>query len=168
MVGVDADSSGINRTRENFSWLRQDNPQIPEPALIVADIRKLPSVLSGSKYEAIVTEPYLGPPLSGHESETRLEQIHQELAGFYKMTLQVLAQVVKDDGRIVMVWPVLRGRKNNMTLPLIEEVENFGLRIVPLLPKEVPESWQNKRGTLWYARPDARVIREIVVLKKNK
>lgn len=167
LVGVDIDSKGINRTRINFSWLHQQQPQLPEPALMVADISRLLSVLNNSQYEAIVTEPYLGPPLRGRESLARLEQIRQELTEFYRDTLKVLGQVLKPGGRIVMVWPVLQAGKNNLTLPLISELKNFDLGLIDILPKTVPSSWRNNRGTLWYARPEARVIREIVVLQKQ-
>ncbi|HCM45278.1 MAG TPA: hypothetical protein DIS54_00355, partial [Candidatus Veblenbacteria bacterium] len=167
LVGVDADSNGITRTRENFVWLKKQYQQMPEPALMVADISRLPTVLNNSTYDAIVTEPYLGPPLRGHESRQRLEQIHKELTEFYRSSLKILAHVVKPGGKIAMVWPVLRVGKDNLTLPLINEVKSYGLELVDVLPKEAPASWRNNRRTLWYARPDARVIREIVVLQRQ-
>jgi len=167
LVGVDADSNGVTRTRENFVWLKKQYQQIPEPALMVADISRLPTVLNNSTYDAIVTEPYLGPPLRGRENVNRLEQIRQELTEFYKNALKVLSLMIKPGGRIVMVWPVLRVGNNNLPLPLINEVKSYGLELVDMLPKQVPGSWRNSRGTLWYARPDARVIREIVVLERT-
>ena len=167
LVGVDVDSNGINRTRENFVWLKKQYQQIPEPALMVADISRLPSVLNNSTYDAIVTEPYLGPPLRGRENINRLEQIRQELTEFYKNTIKVLSLMVKPGGRIVMVWPVLQAGKEYLPLPLINEIKLHGLELVEMLPKQIPNGWRNNRSTLWYARPDARVIREIVVLQKQ-
>lgn len=166
LVGVDADSSGINRTRNNFVWLKKTYQQIPEPALMVADISRLPTLLN-NQYEAIVTEPYLGPPLRGREGLGRLEQIRQELTEFYKNTLKVLSLMIKPGGRIVMIWPVLRAGNQNLTLPIINDVKANGLELVDVLPKAAPASWRNNRGTLWYSRPDARVIREIAVLQKK-
>jgi len=167
LVGVDADSNGVTRTRENFVWLKKQYQQIPEPALMVADISRLPSVLNNSTYDAIVTEPYLGPPLRGRENINRLEQIRQELTEFYKNTIKVLSLMVKPGGRIVMVWPVLQAGKEYLPLPLINEIKLHGLELVEMLPKQIPNGWRNNRSTLWYARPDARVIREIVVLQKQ-
>ena len=164
LVGVDVDSQGVERTRANFSWLRQRQPQLPAPALMVADINKLPAVLNHSTFEAVVTEPYLGPPLRGREGERRLVQIHKELTEFYRYALKVLANVVKLGGRIVMVWPVLKVGQNSVVLPLINEVKSLGLEVVDMLPKQTPPEWRHERKTLWYSRPDARVIREIVVL----
>ena len=134
---------------------------------MVADISRLPSVLNNSTYDAIVTEPYLGPPLRGRENINRLEQIRQELTEFYKNTIKVLSLMVKPGGRIVMVWPVLQAGKEYLPLPLINEIKLHGLELVEMLPKQIPNGWRNNRSTLWYARPDARVIREIVVLQKQ-
>lgn len=167
LVGVDVDSQGIDRTRKNFIWLKQQQPQLTEPALMVADINKISTVLNNSTFAAVVTEPYLGPPLRGHESQSHLEQIHRELTQFYKDTLKALTKVVKQEGRVVMVWPVLRVGNKNITLPLLNEAKEFGLMPIKLLPSQAPTDWHNDRGTLWYFRPDARVIREIVVLQKK-
>lgn len=166
LVGVDVDSQGVDRTRANFSWLKQHSPQVSEPALMVADINKITSVLNNSTFEAVVTEPYLGPPLRGHESQARLEQIHRELTEFYRSALKALAKVVKNNGRIVMVWPVLRFGNKNLALPLLNELKSLELKQVDFLPAQAPAEWRNDRKTLWYFRPDARVIREIVVLQK--
>ena len=75
--------------------------------------------------------------------------------------------MVKPGGRIVMVWPVLQAGKDKLPLPLINEVRSHSLELVDMLTKQVPGNWHNNRKTLWYARPDARVIREIVVLQKQ-
>lgn len=166
LVGADADSKGIERTRSNFTWLKQTYQQIPAPALMVADIKNLISILNKSNFDCIVTEPYLGPPLRGHESEQRLEQIVNELTEFYKSALKIMVRVIKPGGRIVMVWPALRSSKKNLFLPILDELSSLGLRQIDLLPQLAPSSWHNSRGTLWYFRPDAKIIREIVVLEK--
>jgi tRNA (guanine10-N2)-dimethyltransferase len=168
LVGADADPVGIERTRVNFHWLKQKVQHLPEPTLLVSDINKLAAILNNSTFDAIVTEPYLGPALRGHETQARLRQIHSELTEFYQATLKVLAKVLKDDGRIVMIWPVIRAGRTNLTLPLLRELKEIGLMQVDPLPSEIPSSWHNSRNTMWYARPDARVIREIIILKKAK
>ncbi len=167
LVGTDADSQGIERTRANFSWLKQKNPQTPAPALMVADIKNLISILHQSNFDCIVTEPYLGPPLRGHESEQRLGQIAEELTEFYRSALRVMVRVIKPGGRIVMIWPAWRAGRKNLFLPLVNELASLGLKQVSLIPAQIPSSWLNQRDTLWYYRPDARIIREIVVLEKQ-
>ncbi len=167
LVGADVESQGIERTRVNFSWLKERQPQLALPALMVADVSKLPAVLSNSTFEAIVTEPYLGPPLRGHESLHRLEQISKELTEFYQGALKVMANLVKSGGRVVMVWPVWRASGKNLTLPLLDKIKELDFKQVDVLPPAAPASWRNSRNTLWYSRSDSRLIREIVVLEKQ-
>lgn len=166
LVGADSDAKGVERTKANFVWLKEQHAQLIEPALVGSDIRKLPGVLQGAKFEAIVTEPYLGPPLRGHEDERRLRQIQGELIEFYHTALKVLSKLLKPGGRLVMVWPVIRVGKQEHPLPLMGSLREVELSMVDALPPEAPKDWHNDRGTLRYARPDARVGREIVVLQK--
>ncbi|MDP3985812.1 MAG: DNA methyltransferase, partial [Candidatus Veblenbacteria bacterium] len=152
LVGVDADAKGIERTRANFAWLKNRQPQLPQPALMVSDVRKLPTLLHGTTFEAIVTEPYLGPPLRGREDVRRLEQIQRELTELYRDSLKTLVHMLKLGGRIVMVWPIIKPGRGELALPLMAELKKLGLVLVDALPKEAPPEWRTIRGTLLYAR----------------
>lgn len=167
LVGTDIDKQALERTRANFSWLRQSYPEIVSPALMAVDIKNLLNVLKNSSYDAVVTEPYLGPPLHGKEPKWRLEEIRKELTDFYFHTLKILSRIIKSSGRVVMIWPVWRSGRDYLTLPLINEIEKLSLVVLDVLPKEAPTEWRNNRKTLWYSRPEAKVIREIVVFKKE-
>ncbi len=167
LVGADTDAKGVARSKDNLAWLATKHPDIPQPTLIASDIRSLTQALKGQTFDAIVTEPYLGPPLRGHEHEQRLRQIHGELTEFYKITLKVLSRLVRRGGRIVMVWPVIMVGRKAHPLSLMGALHETGLRIADVLPAEAPSEWRNDRGTLTYARPDARVEREIVVLERG-
>lgn len=167
LTGMDADQRGVERTRTNFAWLAQKvSGTSIEPKLLVGDIRRLPRELEGHAFDAVVTEPYLGPPLRGRETLGELQQIASELFDFYRTTLKVLARLLTARGRIVMVWPVLRTASGELALSLHELLPKIGLRLVRVLPPVVPQVWHTSRGTLRYERPDARVGREIVVLER--
>ncbi len=167
LTGLDADARGIERTRTNFTWLKGKMPVVSsEPKLFTADIRHLPRELDEHTFDAIVTEPYLGPPLRGRETPGELKQIASELTDFYRTALKVLTHLVNPKGRIVMVWPVLRAASGEIMLPLPELLPKIGLRLIDVLPPVVPQGWHTSRGTLRYERPDARVGREIAVLEQ--
>lgn len=166
LIGADADSRAIERTRLNFEWLKKCYPFITTPTLVTANIQNISLMLKQSQVETVVTEPYLGPPLRGHETVARLRQLQMDLTNFYRTTLQILTHLLKTGGRIVMVWPAWRLGKENLTLSLLDELGKWRLKIIDLLPPQVPAGWHQPRGTLWYFRPQARVIREIVVLEK--
>lgn len=168
IVGADADARGIERTKQNLAWLSTKFPGAGgEPKLFVADIRALPSLLGGQKFDGIVTEPYLGPPLRGNEPAGTLRQIASELTDLYHTILRVLVRLVAPGGRIVMVWPSIKASETELTLPLLELLPKLGLAIVDILPPEAPHGWRSPRGTLRYERPDARVGREVVILQRT-
>jgi tRNA G10 N-methylase Trm11 len=167
LIGADSDARGVERTRANFEWLKQRYPGLSEPELAVSDIRKLLSTLQNRQFDAIVTEPYLGPPLKGSEQQGELRQVVGRLTELYGAALKVLAQALRTGGRLVMVWPVLRGRGEEHLLELLAEVQSVDLRVQNVLPESAPHTWHRKRGSLLYERPDQHVAREIFVLQKR-
>ncbi len=166
LIGTDSDARGVERTRANFAWLKQHYSNIAEPELAVSDIRKLLSTLQNRQFDAIITEPYLGPPLRGKEQQGELRKVAQELTEFYSAVLKVLAQALRAGGRLVMVWPVVRGRGEEHLLALVTHAHDLGLKVQNLLPDSAPHTWHRKRGSLLYERPDQHVAREIFVFGK--
>ncbi|MBI5465779.1 MAG: hypothetical protein HY974_00650 [Candidatus Kerfeldbacteria bacterium] len=165
--GSDNDAAGIERTTKNFAWLKERYSNITvEPTLKVCSVFDLAKRLSGRRFGAIVTEPYLGPPLTGHESRRRLEGIRAELTDFYEATVRALAGMVDEAGRLIMVWPVLIAGGIELRLPLLELSQRTGFVLEDLLPPQVPARWRNERQLLYYYRPGQHVGREIAVLKR--
>ncbi len=167
LTGADADVRGLTRTRENLAWLKERHAGLPEPKLLTCDIRQLPARLAGHTYQAIATEPYLGPPFTGHEDERRLREIHAELTELYRVTLKVLGNLLAPGGRICMVWPVLRSHGREYPLELTAALGAAKLALVNLLPTQAPAAWRTERGPLRYERPDQHVVREVALLERG-
>lgn len=166
VTGADNDIKGLARTRQNFAWLKENYPELVgiEPELITSDIQHLPTQTKQSKFSAVVTEPYLGPPLTGREVPAQLASLQKQLTEFYRVTLKVMASLLVPGGRIVMVWPILRSRQQEYPLELLSALKGAQLRALSVLPEFVPKEWLAPRHTLRYERPDQHVVREIVVL----
>lgn len=165
--GFDADARGIERTQANLGWLRERYPELGFTAQVEAvPIEQLSRRLAGKNFPAIITEPYLGPPLRGNEPDGKLRQISSELTDLYHIILRVLVHVVAPGGRIVMVWPIIKAGNSELLLPLHGFLPKVGLKIVNTLPSEAPQEWHTPRETLRYERPDARVGREIIILQR--
>jgi tRNA (guanine10-N2)-dimethyltransferase len=164
--GSDNDAQGIERTQKNFAWLKERYPSLTaQPTLKVCSIFDLPKRLSDRRFGAIVTEPYLGPPLTGREGNNRLGGIQKELTEFYQASLKTLGSLLAPGGRVVMVWPVLVAGKTSLPLPLMEAAHQAGFNLVDQLPSLAPSQWRNERNTLYYHRPGQYVGREIVALE---
>ncbi len=167
--GSDLDARGVDRTGTNLKWLKQ---AVPGKSFVwnlqAVDVRQLDSFIKQKKFDVIVTEPYLGPPLNGQESAADLKIIQKELGDFYRAFLKNLHQALKQDGRLVMVWPALRFKNEGyLFLDLLKQLKQIGFRAVNLLPKLAPADWLTNRGSYLYQRPDQKVIREIWVLEKS-
>ncbi len=164
--GADASAAGIERSKTNLAWLKDKNPSLTADFnLQVADIKDLAAKLEEQRFGAIVTEPYLGPPLGGHEGEERLRVIQQQLVELYTIATSTLARLLEPTGRLVMVWPAFQGQSKLIELPLTI-ARTAGLVAERLLPTGVPAVWVRERGSLLYGRPGQRVVREIFVFRR--
>jgi len=118
------------------------------------------------KCDLIVTEPYLGP----QKETNNIEKAQKDLEVLYSKALQEFKKVLKDGGRVVMVWPVLRKAEKEFL-----DVKIDGFKIVNQIPEALnlettPSSLKlrrGKRGTIVYGRKGQRVWREIVVMSKE-
>lgn len=164
--GADIDDKGIKRTETNLKWLKQAQPKWEfDWHLLVADVRQLANHINDIKFGAVVTEPYLGPPRR-FKDMNQYRQVESELMNLYGATLKTLFNLVKPGGRLVMIWPLFNSGSRQYALPLTGEAKKIGWIIENCLPAAVPVEWVNLRHTLIYERPDQRVGREIVVLRK--
>ncbi len=154
LIGSDLSEKAIHDTAKNEAWLSQKkSTHSTQPArLIVSDVRKLKDHLVPGSIDTIVTEPYLGKPLSGRESDQTLSEHITQLAPLYRETLSMCAQLLKSHGSLVMIVPRYRGRSKWFTIPFATYVTELGLKIDPLLPDH---------QTLVYARANQHVGREI-------
>lgn len=167
ILANDLSPQAVIDTEKNWQWLIQGhNP--PTGSLIArnADATKLSSVYGLRTVDSIVTEPFLGPLLGGRENVARKQKILNELSELYCKFLAEAVKVITPSGCIVMVWPFFRGVGQEVFLSLTKErLAEIGLKIIPLLPKEM-SGLLTARQTLLYFRADQKVGREIVKLKK--
>ena len=70
-----------------------------------SDARDLGQRFARHSIGAIVTEPYLGPPLTGREGPRRIRAISSELEDLYQAALGQFVKILKPSGRVVMVFP---------------------------------------------------------------
>ncbi|MEK9183341.1 MAG: methyltransferase domain-containing protein [Patescibacteria group bacterium] len=158
VLGSDVSDKAIADARKNIDWLKLKTAPIHKCNAIL-----LSKCFSANSTDAIVTEPFLGPPLRGRETKERLQKTVDELTQLYTASLREFIKILKPNGVIIMIWPILQQR---FFLPLPEKLAALNLRIEPFF-SPIFRQFQTSRGTLIYARPDQKVGREIVKLKKS-
>ncbi len=162
VAGADREQRATSATQKNLTWLKGkfqlDNFSVK---VVTADVRELIDHFPVEYFNAIVTEPFLGPP---QMVPAKAKQVQKQLFALYLSAYKVFYHLLKKGGRVVMVWPVIFGSY----LPLQDRVAALGfLKVEPL-----PPAWQNiyhlnKRGNLEYGRVGQKVKRELTIWQKS-
>ena len=166
MIGSDISERMVQASDMNIKQLAEHWPVRAElwPKIFVHDINQPVPAEFIQSCDAIVTEPYLGPPLLTPLSTEEALTHHRLLMGLYKAMFNNIWPVLKDRGWVVMVWPAIvnqAGVNSSPTLfprQFIDEVESIGYSFKQL-------GTSNKE--VIYARPDALIAREITLWQKN-
>jgi tRNA G10 N-methylase Trm11 len=160
IIGTDLSEKAVHDSQVNLRWLKREfqTSQIKNIEIKQIDARKISNFLGKNSVDLIVTEPYLGPQRKIDD----IEKVQKSLKKLYEECLAEFPKILKDQGRIVMIWPILRKAQNQF---MKIDLKNF--KIVNYLPENLnlPIS---QRNTLVYGRKDQKVWREIAVLEKNK
>jgi tRNA G10 N-methylase Trm11 len=171
ILGSDKSARAIDDTESNLIWWQQHNVLDETPLIQKFSVENLDRNYKLNSIDAIITEPYLGPPLKGYENQDQIRKIRNELQELYKITLKQFAKVLKPGGIVVMVWPVFVDKKNNqLFLKLFDTVEELNFTPIDYLEKSELDidRLTQYRNTYYYCREGQRVCREIVVLEKKK
>ena len=172
LIGTDIDEGAIKRTITNINWL-SDQQKINfsdfNLKIFPADVRTLSKLLNPDLVDAIVTEPYLGP-IDRIKDSRQISKIISELSELYLAAFRELKQVLKKDGRLVIVFPVFREGAKLHYLPIIDEIRKHGWQVINPMPPELQKNPAIKitiRDSIIYSRPDQMVLREIFIFIRN-
>ncbi|MCE9585726.1 methyltransferase domain-containing protein [Candidatus Uhrbacteria bacterium] len=157
LVGSDIDARQIKGAQENTEWLmakelirRADADRI---SWKICPVQEIAAHVTGKEFDAIVTEGYLGAPLSGNEPAVVLEKEKQEIEELWAEALPILSKLQPAGGRLVAVWPDLVGSHGTFSVSPIQAAEKAGYSMIG--------------KPLTYARPDQHIRRKIVILMKK-
>lgn len=156
-VGSDINPEMIQASAEN----------VPETEIFLHDATTKSPVENAA---AVVTEVFLGPPLSARLSPAEAERQLLDLAPMYQAFLKNVKYSLTRSGIAVIAFPAYKTKKGWKMLPesFLDQLKELGYSKQHLIPSEIYEFYEDSgRGTVIYARPDALVAREIFRLKLN-
>jgi len=155
VLGSDMSEKAVSDTKRNIDWLKKERGLATgEIEIFQHDATNQNPIIKNDSLDAIVTEPFLGKPLRGRESNKDLQDQKVQLETMYREALRTLSDKLKKGGRIVMIVPRFRHKGAWITLGLKDTFEEVGLRNDPESPYH-------------YARPEQHVGREVWVLTKK-
>ncbi|OGF20605.1 hypothetical protein A2257_02055 [Candidatus Falkowbacteria bacterium RIFOXYA2_FULL_38_12] len=167
LIGSDINEEVLAGAKENLEWLEK-NYQLPaiNYQLIKSDVRHISGKVEEVSVDAIVTEPYLGPPLHGNEPKENILEIAKELSMLYLDAFREFKKVLKPNSKIVILFPIFVFQNEEIFLPIMEEIKKIGFEAANPLPKELENKDFVKitpRQSIIYSRPGQKVLREVLV-----
>ncbi|KKR05192.1 MAG: hypothetical protein UT32_C0022G0006 [Parcubacteria group bacterium GW2011_GWC2_39_14] len=154
VMGSDISPKAVQDSKENLNWLASEISLKSKYSVFQSDITRQAQL--GMAVDTIVTEPYLGPALRGHEKKDEIDKNIQNLIRLYKTSLQKFAEWLKPSGVVVMIVP-----KFLLDATPHTNEQLISINLINLLPPRLKfvSKWE-------YAREGQHVIREIYKLQK--
>lgn len=162
--GSDIDAKNVRATQENLAWLGKE---MRDTVVKKCDAKNLLSCFQKNSVDAIVTEPTLGPALSTERPSVSLSEINL-LCSLYVASFKIFREILKDNGRVVIVFPVWMRRGTPVFISCIDDIVASGF-INITIPASLKHSLTAKtsRDSILISRPDARVARELFIFQKT-
>jgi len=183
VLGSDINPQAIADAKENLKWLQTKyDLEIPHLNQIIfqADAIKIKENQLFLKPYFIVSELYLGPPLSKTPNKKQLEKITKDLKNLYLNFLKNIYENFPSVKSLVIAIPFYtlkaafaNKQTTNYQLPIIDQIKNIGYNIIdPLegikINKQIIPQYDDRRKTILYSRKNQIVGREIIVIAKIK
>lgn len=173
IIGSDISNKAVRDTKENIEWIfhsfRNINRNKFNIRIFETDIRKAPEVIPPQSVDAVVTEPFLGPPLFRMPDENTVRTIFQNLEKLYLDAFASLSKIVKKSGKIVICFPSFAINGQMMFMDIIKKIESLGFRQLELISEigiEGTSKGKTNRNTIVYGSRNQFVIREIIKFEK--
>jgi len=152
VVGSDISNKAIKDTKNNLEWL-ENNSKVKSQnwKILQADVRSLSRQVNVA--DAIVAEPYLGPPLRGSENRHQVSEVINELSDLYDEAFSEFRKILNPGGRIVIIFPAFRVGKEVLELPVLSQIKKLGFT-------------QLNKDKLVYSREGQKVWRQIYIFQR--
>ena len=154
LIGTDLSAKAIQDCQNNLNWLKvKYQLDLSGVKLQKIDVTELSNNLDLESIDCIITEPYLGPvtPVALNQNYAVVEELNK----LYLKAFIEFQKVLKKNGKVVIILPVI----NKQKLEILLEIKKIGFQIDPLS--------DDNRGSLVYSREGQRVMREIFIFIKK-
>lgn len=154
LIGTDLSAKAVKDSKENLAWLAKEL-RLKDYDLNISqlDVRMLSQEIKNDSLDAIVTEPYLGKPMKGNESEGTIRKIIAELEELYLKSFEQFHKLLRPGCRAVVVIPEWHIGNKILKMDISEKIRCLGFDRLD-------------EGDLIYKREKQKVWRNITVWEK--
>lgn len=171
IFGSDISQKAVDATTRNLHWLDGYPHLHPLENLVVGqhskrkifqcNVKDVHHYFSPKSIHAVVTEPYLGPPIKKPFGKEEAHAALEQLKKLYIEAFQSLKKILARKGRIVIIFPLFKGRDTTYELHIQSDLNALGFQSIDLSRHGIDLS------KLIYSRPDQYVRRNITVWEET-
>ncbi len=165
--GSDISPERVEDSKKNIEWLFNEGITPKRKVHIFkSPATNLIDHISPATLDAIVAEPYLGPP--NKQGRSPQNTMVHELSILYKKSFGVFHTLLKKNGIVVFLLPVWQTSSGPFFMPILQDIIRVGFshQTIPPLYSSLLLS-KTKRDTLVYMRASQGVARELCVFVKR-
>ena len=167
-IGSDIETEIIEKAKTNIEWVRKFVPYANkyQTSFFAKDATALTKEDLPEEPDLVVTESYLGPPISKIPTEENIQKNFKHIRELEVKFLQCLHPLLKTGTPLIISFPFYRDKNRFIFMDnLIGKITEMGFQMQPLIPEELRGKFNlggtNQRQSLLYDRPDQIVGREI-------
>lgn len=168
IIGTDISGSATLNTKKNIDWLFLNFKQLDSSLYNInvyqSDVRSINSSIKSNSIDAIVTEPYLGPPLFKKPDFDTIKKILLEVSNLNLTAFTEFKKILKIGGKVIIIFPVFEDKGISYYLEILDKIKSLGFKhkdfFAPGL-KEVPFLRLTPRKTILYGNKEQFVLREV-------
>jgi len=166
VAGSDINEIALQKAKKNIDWTVQKYNLIrPQPSLFIKDATQLTKKELPQSPNLIVTESYLGPPVSQFPLPENMHKTFSNIRETLIRFFRAVKPLIKQGTPIIISFLAYKRKDRYFFLEgIIEEAPKLGFHAEPLIPNEISKKFGLKvyqRLGLIYDRPDQIVCREI-------
>lgn len=174
IYGSDISTKAIADTTRNIDWLFSNYIHLNRSSYNIkireTDVRLLTADFPRDSIDAVVTEPYLGPPLYQKPDVVQIQKIQSDLNLLYISAFANFTKILKPDGKIIIIFPVFETEGQLYFLEILDRIKNFNFiqhDFFPKIPRNIIQLYLTKRNTILYGSKDQFFKREILAFTKK-
>ncbi len=139
VVGTDVNPWCVKAAEENLKWLTQEySLGAADFRILQSDVGRMAQKVGVESVDCIVSEPDLGPALREVPTGPYAQKIIDKLEPLFFGFIQQAHNVLKPEGRLVLVTPYIKTRTNQtVTMPIQEKLEEIGFKRVYPFSKDM-------------------------------
>ena len=153
IFGVDINKECVDASRQNLKYISKEYGlgwNNMDKRIIVGDARKLSEYFTEDSFDAIVTEPYLGPALKMRPKHNDAKRIINELKSLYKDTLPEMNEIIRPGKRAVIINPSIKSSNGSLSLNLREMAERNNFKFLKSILDERPHQLVSREINIFY------------------